>query len=136
MLAGPTRREDARGIAHHIHNQAGIIGNGGATGAGGHVTRLEQRVLLEGHAVLHRVGQIQRTGGYQFHLLSGLAQILGKNAADFLELAFIMRGNDDAHICSSTPYAGLLPYILLRSACHTPDRAFVQFLASASRCAA
>ena len=55
MLARPTCGKNAGGIAHHVHNQTGIVGDCRAARTCGHITGLEQRVLLEGHAIFHRI---------------------------------------------------------------------------------
>ena len=98
MLARPTCGKNAGGIAHHINDQAGIVGDRRAARACGHIAGLEQRILLEGHAVLHRIRQIQRAGGNQLHLIRVRTQAIFQNAIDFNEFAFVMGCDDDSHV--------------------------------------
>ena len=98
MLARPTCGKNAGGIAHHVHNQTGIVGDCRAARTCGHITGLEQRVLLEGHAIFHRIRQIQRTGRHQLHLICVRTQAIFQNAVDFNEFALVMRCDDDSHV--------------------------------------
>ena len=98
MLARPTCGKNAGGIAHHVHNQTGIVGDCRAARTCGHIAGLEQRVLLEGHSVFHRIRQIQRTGRHQLHLIHVHTQTIFQNAVDFNEFALVMRCDDDSHV--------------------------------------
>ena len=97
MLPRPARGQDARRVAHHVHNQSGVVGDGRQAGETGHKPRFEQCVLLEGDARLDRVGQAEAAGGDKLRLSGVRAQILFENAADFNEFAFVVRSDDEFH---------------------------------------
>ena len=103
VLAGPACGQDARRVAHDVHDQAGIVRDCRAAGAFGHVARLDERVLLEGHAVLDRIGQSQGACGDELDVGGVRAETFLENAADFRQFAFVMRGDDDLHALRFLP---------------------------------
>ena len=97
MPAGPAGRQDARSVAHYVHDQAGVVGDCRAAGTCGHITGLEQRVLLKGHAIFHGIGQVQRACGDELRIGCAGAKPFLQNAAYFHQLALIVGGDDDFH---------------------------------------
>ena len=91
VLAGPARREDARGAVQSVHAEARVIGHGHGKARlllGG--TRLDEGVLAEVRSVLHRVGEVpQLAEGHKAHARHDL----GEDGLYLHDLVRVARGN-------------------------------------------
>src|SRR5690606_22220707 len=107
LLSRPVRREDPRGAAQHVDADAGVVREGGKAGVRDGGAGLDERVLREGHPVLHRLGAV----------VPDPLQVGSRLRDDLLELGdlvLVVGREDDSH--DSAPEASAAVWYSVRVA--------------------